>query len=262
MNLSLSNMFVLPPLKFFVLAGIIALAQVTPIWGNEKTITMCVEHWPPFMIVEAGKEITQGTWVVLVTKIINQIPGYSVKFKNAPFKRCLLQIKRGLLHGTFGHFKNPDRAAYMDYTEYLVSDRSLVWYSTKNFPDGIQFNHYQDLTRYTMGLARGDKFNKELDKLLNGGELIIEYVTSDAQNFKKLSRGRIDIIIKNEKVGKAVIDELKVAHLVRAANKPAYENFRYISFSKKNGYQKLIKQINLQVKEMKKKGEIRKMLGY
>ena len=262
MSLSLSNVFVIPQLKSFVLAGLIILAQATPTWGEQQTITLCVEHWPPFMIVEAGKEITQGTWVILVKKLIDNIPGYSVKFKDAPFKRCLTQIKRGLLDGTFGHFKNPDRAAYMDYTEYLVSDRSLVWYSTKNFPDGIQFNHYQDLTRYTMGLARGDKFNKELDKLLNGGELIIEYVTSDAQNFKKLSRGRIDIIIKNEKVGKAVIDELNISNLVRAANKPAYENFRYISFSKKNGHQKLIKQINLQVKEMKKKGEIRKMLGY
>ncbi len=262
MNLSLSNMFVLPSLKFYILAGLITFAQVTPVWGNEKTITMCVEHWPPFMIVEEGKEITQGTWVVLVKNIIDKIPGYSVGFKEAPWKRCLLQIKRGLLDGTFGHFKNPDRAAYMDYTEYLVSDRSMVWYSTKKHPDGILFNHFQDLTRYTMGLARGDKFNKELDQLLNAGELTIDLVTSDAQNFKKLSRGRIDIIIKNEKVGKAVIDELNISNLVRAANKPAYENFRYISFSKKNGHQKLIKQINQQVKEMKKTGEIRKMLGY
>lgn len=262
MNLSLSKLSVFSRLKPFVLVAVIALTQMLPAWGNEKSITMCVEHWPPFMIVEAGKEITQGTWVILIQNIIDRIPGYSVGFKEAPWKRCLTQIKRGLLDGTFGHFKNPDRAAYMNYTDYLVSDRSMVWYSTKKYPDGILFNHYQDLTRYTMGLARGDKFNKELNQLLNGGELTIDLVTSDAQNFKKLSRGRIDIIIKNEKVGKAVIDELNIPHLVRAANKPAYENFRYISFSKKIGHQNLIKQINQQIKIMKKKGEIRKMLGY
>ena len=253
---------VAPYCKRFVFAYMLTISLSALASGDQKNITMCVEHWPPFMIVEKDKEITQGTWVVLVKKIFDDIPGYSVGFTEINFKRCLVQIKNGAVDGTFSHFKNADRESYMDYTNHLMADRSMVWYSTNNFPNGFTWNSYQDLKRYTIGLVRGEKFNEELNQLFRSGELNIDFAGTFKQNFKKLSLGRIDIIIKNEKVGMAAVDELNLSHTIRAHKKPAFEKYRYISFTKRKDRSQVIKRINQRIEIMKQKGEIRKTLGY
>ncbi len=266
MIFTVPNITVFLWLKIFVAFCLLMLSLTTHASSSstesQKTISMCIEHWPPFMIVEPGIEITQGSWVTLLKDIFNDIPGYSVKFMDIPWKRCLLQIKNGYVDGTLGHFKTSDRESYMDYTDYVISDRSLVWYSTKNNFNGFSWKRYQDLKHHTMGLVRGEKFNDELDQLLLDGKLTIDLAGSDQQNFKKLAFGRVDIIIKNEKVGMAIIKELSISNDVKSAKKPAYENFRYISFSKVKKHGKIIDQINIRIKEMKSKGEIRKFLGY
>jgi len=242
--------------------GILSLTMTFETWAGPQKISMCTEHWPPFVIVEKGKEVTQGSWIVVLHKIFDGLTDYWLDIEVSPWKRCLIQIKEGQVDGTFGHFKKDDRQVYMDFTTFVVSDRSLVWYSTKNFPTSFTWDKFKDLTRYKFGVLRGEKYNKEIDRLLSSEQIKSETVTYDAQNFKKLALGRIDALVKNEKVGWALTHELKISNLVKPAAKPAYENKRYLSFSKKKNHHRLIKLIDQEIELMRSKGEIRKIMGY
>jgi len=231
-------------------------------WAGPQRISMCTEHWPHFVIVEEGKDVTQGSWIVVLHKIFDGLPDYWLDIKIIPWKRCLKQIRDGKADGTFAHFKKNDREVYMDFTTFVVSDRSMVWYSTKKFPKSFSWDKFEDLTQYKFGVVRGEKFNKEIDQLISSEQIKAEIVTNETQNFSKLALGRIDALVKNEKVGWALVNELKILSLVKPAAKPAYENKRYISFSKKKNHDRLIKLIDKRVELMRSKGEIRKILGY
>ncbi len=230
--------------------------------NSPQQITMCTEHWPPFVIVEEGKSITQGSWIVLLHEIFNDLPGYSLKIKSVPWKRCLLLIEAGKIDGTFSLFKKPERLAYMNFTMPVVLDRSVIWYSSINFKTPLSWSRFQDLAQYKIGVIRGENFNKEIDQLISSQQIKTFHVTNDVQNFKKLALGRIDIIVKNERVGWALVNELQLNSSVKAAFKPAYLKKRYLSFTKQKDYHQLINMINIKVKEMQAKGEIRKILGY
>ena len=109
----------------------------------------------------------------------------------------------------------------MDFTTLVVSDRSMVWYSTKNFPKSFSWDKFKDLTRYKFGVVRGEKFNKEVDHLISSAQIKSETVTDEVQNFKRLALGRIDALVKNEKVGWALVHELNISSLVKPApNQP------------------------------------------
>ena len=247
---------------FYLLVVVLGLTTALTTLAGPQKISMCTEHWPPFVIVEKGKDVTQGSWVVVLHKIFDGLTDYWLDIEVSPWKRCLIQVREGQVDGTFGHFEKDDRKVYMDFTAFVVSDRSMVWYSTKNFPKSFSWDKFKDLTQYKFGLIRGEKFNNEIDHLISSQQIKSETVTEDAQNFKKLALGRIDALVKNEKVGWALARELKISSLVKPAAKPAYENKRYLSFSKKKNHHRLIKLINQQIELMRSKGEIRKILGY
>lgn len=245
---------------------LLGLLLTLSIFGNANTdiknISMCTEHWPPFVIIEKDKPITQGSWVVLLNTIFDDLPGYALNLKVTPWKRCLLQIEHGLIDGTFSHFKKPDRKVYMNFTKPLILDRSVVWYSTKTFKDELIWNHFNDLMPYTLGIIQGENYSTEIDKLISNHKFTTQTVTSDTQNFKKLALGRIDIIIKNERVGLALISELKFTTKIKSAKKPAYAKKRYMSFTKKKNHSELIILLNKKITRMKSTGQIRKILGY
>ncbi len=231
--------------------------------SNEvQTVSMCTEHWPPFVVVEKDKAITEGSWVVLLHEIFDELPGYNLELKSVPWKRCLRQIKEGKVDGTFSLFKKPDREEYMNFSSPLVVDRSMIWYSTLKFDGAFSWNEYQDLTPYKLGVVRGENFNKEIDQLISHKDIKPQIVNSEVQNFKKLALGRIDIIVKNERVGQALVDELQLNKTVKSASKPAYAQKRYLSFSKKKDHSKLINLVNERISKLKSSGYIRKILGY
>lgn len=245
-----------------ILAALSALSFSGHASNEVQTISMCTEHWPPFVVVEKDKPITEGSWVVLLNEIFDDLPGYNLELKPVPWKRCLRQIREGKVDGTFSLFKKPDRQEYMNFSNPLVEDRSMIWYSTLKFDDAFSWNEYKDLTPYKLGMVRGENFNKEIDKLINHQDIKPQFVNSEVQNFKKLALGRIDIIVKNERVGRALVDQLHLNKTVKSASKPAYAKKRYLSFSKKKDHSELINLVNKRISKLKSSGKIRKILGY
>ncbi len=230
-------------------------------WAEPQKITMCNVHWPPFIVVQQGEKV-QGSWVELLNTVFKQLPQYTLRIENVPWKRCLLLIDEGVMDGTFALVKTPERMMFMDFTTKIISDRSMIWYSTHVFPEPFNWHKYQDLSHHVTGVVRGESFNPEIDELISSKKIQVEYVTNDAQNFMKLASGRIDITVKNERVGWTLINELNLHSQVNAAVKPAYEKPRFISFSQKKNYQDLIFKMNDILKQMQARGEIRKILGY
>ena len=250
-------------LKKIMLFAALSIFSFSGHASNEvQTISMCTEHWPPFVVVEKDKAITEGSWVVLLHEIFDDLPGYKLELKSAPWKRCLRQIREGKVDGTFSLFKKPDREKYMNFSTPLVEDRSMIWYSTLKFDKAFSWNEYKDLTPYKLGVVRGENFNKEIDQLISHKDIMPQVVNSEVQNFKKLAIGRIDIVVKNERVGQAIVNELQLNKTIKAASKPAYAKKRYLSFSKKKDHSKLINLLNKRISQLKSSGEIRKILGY
>lgn len=184
-------------------------------WAEPQKITMCNVHWPPFIVAHQG-ETVQGSWVELLNTVFKQLPEYTLSIDIVSWKRCLLLINEGAIDGTFAHVKTHEREQFMDFTMQVIADRSMIWYSTHVFPEPFNWRKFQDLSHHVMGVVRGEAFNPEVDELISSQKVQVEYVTNDTQNFMKLASGRIDITVKNERVGWTLINELDLSSKVNA----------------------------------------------
>ncbi|MFT5717219.1 MAG: hypothetical protein ACI9T7_001406 [Oleiphilaceae bacterium] len=61
-----------------------------------------------------------------------------------------------------GIFMKYDRKTYIDFTSFVVSDRSMIWYYIKNFTKPFLWNEFKDLTPYKLGLVRSVILHNEI----------------------------------------------------------------------------------------------------
>lgn len=55
-----------------------------------------------------------------------------------------------------------DRKTYIDFTSFVVSDRSMIWYYIKNFTKPFLWNEFKDLTPYKLGRVRSVILHNEI----------------------------------------------------------------------------------------------------
>lgn len=158
---------------------------------GQDTITVAIDEWPPFRIVN-GEKIT-GLDIDIWNEIAKKM-GIKIKFERYPWARALKKMEDGEVDAMGGLAKTSERDLYIKYTEVPYYNCTTGFYLQKGYGKNIKV--YSDLyslesVGYVIGSFYYEPFNsdKKIKKIA---------VATEEQLLKLLESKRIDAIIGTE----------------------------------------------------------------
>lgn len=208
--------------------------------------------------------ILEDDYDVAIAKEVLKRAGYEVRFKKAPWARCLLKMENGSADVLANVFKKPERELFMFYSSEPIFDFKQFLYVKKG--SSITFDgNLNNLKKYVIGLRRGFSYGKDFDASIKSGQLDVQFVNSPLQNAKMLKLGRIDLFVENpmnlitefqQQKELGLMDEIELIK-PPISNQPSY-----ITVSKKSKFgNELVRKIDKALKEIKKDGTYQRILA-
>ncbi|USD68173.1 transporter substrate-binding domain-containing protein [Vibrio sp. SCSIO 43136] len=172
-----------------------------PVCATDK-ITIASGDYPPF----SGPSLPfEGYVSHLVTEAYSS-QDIKVELHYLPWVRTLRDSAKGKYAATMFWACSPTRRAKFHCSETPVLEEEVVIYHLTETPIK-RSNTFDDLKHYKFGYVRGYEYGPEFQKALRDGEISVEYVNNDVQNFRKLLAKRIDILLLGKKVGQTVLTQ-------------------------------------------------------
>lgn len=200
--------------------------------GQNKTqpIEILINHsyWLPFEYEQNG--ISTGITVDIVDTILSQL-GFTVRFKQMPFKRAVEDAKTGKADAVMSVVKTAEREEHFFFpTEPLV-----IWGQYLYFPKDKVVPFKQDLQALEglkIGTARGFTYP---DYFMNSELIERKVVNADLINLKKARVGRIDAFVCDNVNCQLLIKEHQMEGLFTMYREtPISLDKVFIAFSKKS----------------------------
>lgn len=189
---------------------------------EEVSLTSC--DWEPYA---AEKLRNYGFTSEIISKAFERV-GYKVRFKFLPWKRAMMETKRGKYDALYSAYYSEERAkAYALSEPYTKSP--VVFCARKDA--NITYTKLRDLTPYKIGIVQGYVNTPEIDKA--------DYLykdkgaVNDLQNLLKLLKGRTDIIIIDKYVAISIMKKnLTIKGDVKFLDPPLEVKPLFVMFSK------------------------------
>lgn len=195
-----------------------------------RMVTIAVANWEPYYLEDTRNGILTDITIEAFKRV-----GYEAKITFMPWARVLHDTKNGHYDGLSGAYDTEENRKHFSFPRAIWTSEIVVAVrSGKNIP----YKELNDLSGYTIGMTRGS----ELIPQFQAAGAIVEEVTSEEQNVKKLLHNRIDGMM-NLREGFSHLLRTRFAehiHEVKFLEPPVGEIAIYTVFSKaKAGHQKL-----------------------
>jgi len=164
----------------------------------KEVITLAIGDWAPYT---SSTEVN-GKIAEHIVREAFSLENIDVKYKYYPWKRSLVLVKRGDEIGTFPWYKTAKREKDFIISREAIMVSKTVFFHLKSL--NLQWDKYSDLKNYKIGATLGFYYTTHL----NNKGLKVEEVPREELNFKKLLRGRLDIVPADFYVGYNVIYKL------------------------------------------------------
>lgn len=225
---------------------------------KRKTLFVCGHPvYPPIAWTSGGR--VHGASPELIKIIFEKLGYHVVLEQKGNWKRCLKEAEKGNVDIVAAAYKNKERMRYLAFSHEPVARRPLVFFYNKKKP--VKFNTWADLKGKRMGIIFGDRYGTEADAYIKK-YLRVEPVSSGRQNFEKLVSGRIDIMPLGKYGGLLQARKLGYADKIAYVDKPLVSENWYVGVSRKSPAMKYIPYLDAQLRQMRKSGEIDRMLDY
>jgi ABC-type amino acid transport substrate-binding protein len=204
----------------------LALVVVKPgIAGAGKVISLATTEWPPYVSQNLANN---GFASEIITKAFARV-GYTVALSFMPWKRALWKVEAGHYDAAYPAYYSEERARIYALSKPF-SAGPLGFYKRKD--RDLSYQTLRDLQPYRIGVVRGYVSTSDFDA---ADFLEKDIADNDAQNLRKLLKGRVDLI---------VIDKLTAKHLLNTTipeggrqleflNPPLAENLIHVLFSRR-----------------------------
>ena len=215
-----------------------------------SNLTVLVEHFPPWSVVEPGR--VSGINVEIVETIASRLD-LTVDYVPCPWKRCLKMMENGSGDAMTSLLKRPEREVYMVYIEPPYKTRSTKAFYVANGKAKL-IQKYADLYPLEIGTTSGAKYFEPFD---NDPKINKAVVTTDLQNLRKLSLGRLDAFIGTE----SNIDYLIWKEGFQGTVEKAHFKYDgrvevYMAISRKSPYAGQVTQFNQAMRQAVEEGTI------
>ncbi len=240
-------------------ACLLASVLVLPAWGQVTELTCYSDVFAPYVTVQ-GSEI-RGIDVDTIAEA-GRRAGIKVNFRVLPWVRLEREIEAGAdsqIDCAFAYTVTDARKVYMDFTNVPVKLTELSLFARRGAFES--FRGFDDLKGKTLGIRRGFKMPAALAALVKDGSVILEEVNGDVQNFEKLARGRLHVILSNRDVGFEALAQLGTTDVV-ALTPSVQVTPTYLVFNKAKGLGALIPLFDKGFKSVVADGTYRKIRSH
>lgn len=238
------------PLCFFSFSNIMHAENVS--------VSVVVEHMPPWEIAEDPKkqQVTKGIAVDLAREIFKRY-GKEITLKTAPWKRALNYIKTGEADVIPMIIKTKEREKYMVFTDPVFLDPIVFGYTASDFT----WRTWEDLKSYKIGIVRGYEYGQEWKIATQKHNLNISESASDEGNIKMLLAQRNELALLYYSVAVEIIKGLETDKKIKFSRKPVGHLKVRFGISKESDISDDISKINNILRDMKKDGTYKKIMG-
>ncbi len=158
---------------------------------GEANLHLYTEPFPPFSMTIDGSAHAASAdnitgFAAETFKELTRRAGVSSTMELVPWARAYAEALENPKHGVFPTFRTPEREALFQWVGPLVEND---WVLMARADRKIELETLADAERYRIGAYLGDA----LAEYLESQGLVLDYVTNDVLNVRKLGRGRIDL---------------------------------------------------------------------
>lgn len=224
-------------------------------WGYSKPLRFASMEYPPFYGSQLGNN---GPFIDIVRQAY-AISNVEIEILFLPWSRAIEWSKKGKVDGLIAPWRTKEREDYLLFSSPIYPNQ-MVFYKTLAQP--VEFSSYQDLAKkdLVLGSVRGYFL---LDKLASSG-VDIHYVNNDIQNFKLLSKGRVQLILVDKHYAEYVLQSPvlhEALNKVELIDSIVEERMQYIAISRntrRSAYKLSLLEHGL--RELKKTGKYNQIL--
>ena len=158
--------------------------------AESAKLRMVCDEWPPYQIVRDGN--VGGFSVELVTAALASMDVAPDLIDAFPWKRAIHILRSGQADALFSANFTEDRLRFARYpSEPLVESPWVIWVRR-----GAEFSFEKmaDLRGKRIGVVSGYSYTPSFWQFIRK-HAIVDPVTDDESNFRKLSAGRLDYIV-------------------------------------------------------------------
>lgn len=225
-----------------------------------NTVTILSDTWMPYNGISG--ETMEGYGIEIARKILEK-NGYELVYENRPWSRAIIEVRNGSANAVIGalvedapDFLFPKEEIGVVQQTFFV-DRDSLW----------KYDGVESLRNGALGIIQDYSYGEELDAYIETNKSNFDRIQSSTgenalyQNARKLEVDRIKYIIEDKMVFNYTINLLnEFKGLFKEAGHFEEENI-YIAFSpNRNDSKKLASIISEGIKEMRKTGELDKIL--
>ena len=220
------------------------------------TLQLATLEYPPHY---GSSMKNQGPLAEIVKRAFLQ-KGINVEFVFLPWIRALEWAKTGKVDGIMGAWYTEARTEHFLYSEPIYPNE-LVFYKAKN--RDIVFNSFKDLVQseILLGSVRGYAQIKGVEE----SGIYILYVNNDTQNFKLLSRQRVDLVVVDREYAKYMLatpELTPIADSVELIDNVLEFRLQHVLMSKQSPRaQAKLTAFNQGLAELKASGEFQQILA-
>ncbi len=232
-----------------VLITFLVLIIVSQFAAAEK-ITLTNGEWAPYM----SEKLKHYGYISRVVKEAFAEEGVEVQYVFLPWKRAYEEAKIGKYQGSIIWGINDERAADFLFSDTVAELGTGIFHKKGK---AIEWNKPEDLGKYKIGGVVGYAYG--IEELEKQGVVKLDRIPDDKANYKKLSAGRIDIVLEDTEVGYETITNIGLKDEIIAHPKPLMTRQYSVIISKKapNGAA-LVEKFNKGLKKLVADGRYQK----
>ena len=214
-------------------------------------LQISVGDWPPYL----SSELKHNGVVAHLISDIMADEGYRVTFRFLPWPRAYAEAAAGKYQASAVWMHKAERDADFLFSAPLLNEQ-FVFFHLKSLP--FDWQRLDDLKGMKLGGGLEYSYGPEFDAYIATGDVQMERVSSDAQNFGKLLKERVVLYPQEINVGYAALrSHFSPAEIARITHhpKPLLNNLSYLMLPKKlPGSQALHERFNRRLQSYRDSG--------
>jgi len=168
-------------------------------WALPPEIPFATGEWPPFI---TNKDPRRGLLGELISEVVTGM-GARPKFIFTSWPRAEAMVERGLAFAAFPYARTDDRAARFDFSDPVLTTRTVLFYRRRPGESPVPFRRIDDLKRYRVGIGYGYFY----ESMFREHGIKLEYASSELESLKLLLNDRVDLVPLEETVGWYIINQ-------------------------------------------------------
>lgn len=214
------------------------------ITARAEKLRIVTEPWAPYVYEEQGKMLGLD---YETTAIVFKRLGIDVEWQFLPWKRCLVMLEQGLADGALDIFHSDKRDAMLLYPSEPLSDVEFVMFYANARPH--PFRTLDDLGGLTIGTSPGYLYSQAFSE---STLFTRETAPTHEANFGKLQLGRIDLLITDRRVGRHVLEQMRLGDQITENPTVVSRQSQYLAVRRNAGMDLLVQRFGAELKRFKR----------